>query len=68
MTSPLLVGKCLLIIEAKYKIGRTLVDVCLTRRKELYLKTNNTHNRQTSIIPLDSNPLSQQAKSHRTTH
>ena len=30
-------------------VGRTPLDECSARRRELYLKAHNTHNRQTSM-------------------
>jgi len=41
-------------------VGRTPLDECLARRRDLYLTTHNTHNRQTSMPQRDSNPQSQQ--------
>jgi len=32
-----------------YTLGRTLLDECSARRRDLYLTIHNTHNRQTSI-------------------
>jgi len=40
--------------------GRTPLDEWLARRRELRLTTHNTHNRQISMPPADSNPQSQQ--------
>ena len=36
--------------------GRTPLDECSARRRDLYLKTHNTHNRQTSVPPVGLNP------------
>ena len=46
-------------------IGRTSLDEYFTRRRFLYLTTHNTHKRQISMPPLDSNPQSQQANGRR---
>jgi hypothetical protein len=52
-----LVGQGLLIIEASRShfrhitLGRTPLDEGLARRRDLYLTTRNTHNRQTSMPP-----------------
>jgi hypothetical protein len=37
-------------------VGRTPLDELSTRRRDLYLTTNNTHNRQTSIPPAGFEP------------
>jgi hypothetical protein len=43
-------------------VGRTPLDKWSARRRDLYLTTHSTHNRQTSLPPgRDSNPQSQQA-------
>ena len=36
--------------------GSTPLDECSARRRDLYLKTHNTHNRQTSVPPVGLNP------------
>jgi hypothetical protein len=40
-------------------LGRTALDEWSARRRDLYLTTHNTHNRQTSMPPAYSNPRSQ---------
>jgi hypothetical protein len=37
-------------------VGRTPLDECLARRRDLYLTTHNTHNRQTSMPPVGFEP------------
>jgi hypothetical protein len=40
----------IIIITLRHTIlGRTPLDECSARRRDLYLKTHNTHNRQTDI-------------------
>jgi hypothetical protein len=39
-------------------LGRTPLDEWPARRRDLYLTTHNTRNRQTSMPPWDSNPQS----------
>ena len=46
-----------------YTLGRTLLDECSARRRDLYLATHNTHNRQT-FMP---NSQSQQTDGRRPT-
>jgi len=41
------------------------MDKLSVRRRDLYLKTNNTHKRQTSTPHRGSNPKSQQASGRR---
>ena len=49
-------------------VGRTPLDEWSARRRDLYLTSHNTHNRQASIPPRwDSNPRSQQASGRRPT-
>jgi hypothetical protein len=48
-------------------IGRTPLDEWSARRRDLYLTTHNTHNRQTSMPRCDSNPQSQKASGRRPT-
>ena len=52
-------GHGLLILEVfldhtqrRSTVGRTRLDEWSTRRKDLYLTTHNTHNRQTSMPPV----------------
>jgi len=67
------VGQGLLIHEVsrsnsrRTTVGRTPTDEWSARRRDLYLKTHNTHNRQTSMSRRDSNPQSPQARGHRPT-
>ena len=49
-------------------VGRTPLDEWSARRRDLYLTTNNTHNRQISMPSVDSNPQPQQASGRRPTH
>jgi len=37
-------------------VGRTHLDECSARRRDLYLTTHNTHYRQTSILPVRFEP------------
>ena len=37
-------------------VGRTPLDECSVRRRDLYLTTHNIHNRQTSIPPVGFEP------------
>jgi len=46
-------------------VGRTPLDEWSARRRDLYLKTHNTHNTQISMPRRDSNPQSQQASGRR---
>jgi len=48
-------------------LSRTLLDEWSARRKDLYLTTDNTHNRQTSVPPAGFEPaipVSQQLQTH----
>ena len=47
--------------------GRTPLDKRSARRRDLYLKTHNTHNRRTSFPRRDSKPQYEQARDRRTT-
>ena len=51
--------------QRRSTVGRTPLDVWSARRRDLYLTTHNTHNRQTSRW--DSNPQSQLASGRRPT-
>ena len=42
--------------ERRTTIGRTPLDEWSARRRDLYLTTHNTHNRQTSIPPVGFEP------------
>ena len=46
-------------------LGRTPLDEWLSRLRDLYLTTHNTHKRETSYPQRDSQPQSQQANSLR---
>jgi hypothetical protein len=48
-------------------LGRTPLDEGPARHRDLYLKTHNTHKRQTSMPRWDLNPRSQQASGRRLT-
>jgi hypothetical protein len=48
-------------------IGMTPLDEWSARRRDLYLKTHNTHHRQISMSRRGSKPLAQQASGRRTT-
>jgi hypothetical protein len=48
-------------------VGRTPLDKWSAIRKDLYLTSHITHNRQTSMPRCDSNPQSQQASGRRPT-
>jgi hypothetical protein len=54
-------GLGLLIIEALQShsdttLGRTPLDECSARRRDLYLTIHNIHNRQTSMLPAGFEP------------
>jgi hypothetical protein len=53
--------------QRRTTVGMTPLDEWSACRKDLYLKTHNTHNRQTSMYRWDSNPRSQQASGRRPT-
>ena len=44
--------------QRRTTVGRTPLDEGSARRRDLYLTTHNTHNRQTSMPRWDSNPRS----------
>ena len=44
--------------QRRSTVGRTPLDEWSTRRRDLYLTTHDTHNRQISMPRLDSNPRS----------
>ena len=48
-------------------VGRNPLDEWSVYRRDLYLTTHNTHNRQTSMPRWDSNPQSQQASGRSPT-
>jgi hypothetical protein len=54
-------------IQRRTTVGRIPLDEWSARRKDLYLTTHNTHNRQTSMPRWDSKPRSQQANGRRPT-
>ena len=53
--------------QRRITVGRTPLDEWSARRRDLYLTTHNTHNRQTSMPRWDSNSRSQQASGRRST-
>ena len=53
--------------QRRTTVGRTPLDEWSTRRRDLYLTTHNTRNRQTSMPRWDSNPRSQKASGRRPT-
>ena len=46
--------------QRRSTVGRTPLDEWSARRRDLYLTTHDTHNRQISMPPWDSKPRSQQ--------
>ena len=48
-------------------VGRTPLDEWSARRRDLYLTTHDTHNRQISMPPVGFEPRSQQASGRRPT-
>jgi len=46
--------------QRRITVGRTPLDEWSARRRDLYLTTHNTHNRQISMLRWDWNPRSQQ--------
>jgi hypothetical protein len=66
-----LVGQRLLIIEASRShsdtpLGKTPVDEWYTRRRDLYLTIYNTHERQTSMLPVAFEPAIPASERPRT--
>jgi len=53
--------------QRRSTVGRTTLNEWSARRRDLYLTTVNTHNRQMSMPRWDSNPRSQQARGRRRT-
>ena len=51
--------------QRRTTVGRTPLDELSIRRRDFYLTTHNTHNRQISMSRWDSNPQSQQANGRR---
>ena len=51
--------------QRRTTVGRTPLDECSARRRDLYLTTDDTHNRQISMPWWDSNPRSQQVSGRR---
>ena len=51
--------------QRRSTVGRTPLDEWSARRRDLYLTTHDTHNRQISMLRWDSNPRSQQASGLR---
>ena len=54
MTSPFL--RFLDHTQRRITVGRTPLDEWSARRRDLYLTTHNTHNRQTSMLPVGFEP------------
>ena len=44
------------LTQRRSTVGRTPLDECLARRRDLYLTTHDTHNRQISMPPLGFEP------------
>jgi hypothetical protein len=44
------------IILRHATLGRTVLDLCSARNKDLYLKTHNAHKRQTTMRPTGFEP------------
>jgi len=42
--------------QRRTTVGTTPLDECSARRRDLYLTTHNTHNRQTSMPPVGFEP------------
>ena len=42
--------------QRRSTVGRTPLDECSARRRDLYLTTHNTHNRQTTMPPVGFEP------------
>ena len=53
--------------QRRTTVCRTPLDEWSARRRDLYLTTHDTHNRQTSMPRWDSNPRSQQGSGRRST-
>ena len=53
--------------QRRTTVGTTPLDEWSTRRRDLYMTTHNTHNRQTPMPPRDSNPQPQQASGRTPT-
>ena len=51
--------------QRRTTVGRTPLDEWSARRRDLYLTTHDTHNRQISMPRWDSNPRSQQVSDRR---
>jgi len=47
-------------------VGKTLLDECSARRRDLCLTTDNTHNRQTSMSPAGFKPTISAAEQPQT--
>ena len=62
-------GQGLLIYEVSIShttVGRTPLDDWSARRRDLYLTTHNTHNRQTSMPPMGFEPMFSAGKRPQT--
>ena len=53
-------------IHRRTKVGRTPLDEWSARRRDLYLTTHNTHNRQTSMPPVGFEPTISAGERPRT--
>jgi hypothetical protein len=42
--------------QQRTTVGRIPLDEWSARRRDLYLKTHNTHNRQTTMLPVGFDP------------
>jgi len=51
--------------QRRTTVGRTTLDEWSARRRDLYLKTRDTHNRQIFMRRWDSNPRYQQVSGRR---
>jgi len=58
---------CRELLMHLFTLGRNPLDERSAQRRDLYLTTHNTHNRQTSMPRWESNPLSQQMGGRRPT-
>ena len=52
--------------QIRTTVGRTTLDEWSARRRDLYLKTHNTHNRQTSMPPVGFEPTISAGKRPQT--
>ena len=52
--------------QRRTTVGRTRLDECSARRRDFYLTTHNTHNRQTSMHPVEFEPTISAGKRPQT--